>query len=44
MEKLTKEQRVYNSQVFIEKEKNIIIKNRMLYEKCYYLGLLDALK
>ena len=36
--------RLENSNVFTEKEKNIIIKNQTLYEKCYYLGLLDALK
>lgn len=38
------EQRLKNSNVFTEKEKNIIIKKQTLFEKCYYLGLLDALK
>ena len=35
--------RLENSNVFTEEEKSIIISNKKLYEKCYYLGILDGL-
>lgn len=35
--------RLENSNAFTNEEKNIIMTNNMLYKKCYFLGILDAL-
>lgn len=36
--------RLENSNTFNKEEKEKIKSNKNLFEKCYYLGLLDALK
>lgn len=35
-------ERVKDSNVFTEEEINIIFANQNLYEKCYYVGIIDA--
>ena len=37
-------QRLLGSNAFSEEERKIILDNKYLYEKCYYFGILDALK